>query len=253
MQTHLLLEKMRLLSTALLAGILLNGCYQHKPTSTPQVVPQQEPITAPVVTTPITDDKVAYMTQLGLVKGHLLVGYELYMAGHHDHAKTHMKHPESELYSDLLPAFSRYQQPGFSHELSQLANAVNNDLGRKKVSQRYHALVKKIEQHQVLTSRDVAQQFKTVVQLLNVAAEEYGIAVVDGEMKNAHEYQDAFGFTKVAHEALMALPDSQEKEQAVELIKQIKPHWPSLIPPTQLTTNAELIDQIASKISQLNQ
>jgi hypothetical protein len=42
---------------------------------------------------------VAYLTHLGLVRGHLGVGVDLYREGAQDAAQTHMKHPGDELYS----------------------------------------------------------------------------------------------------------------------------------------------------------
>ena len=44
------------------------------------------------------------LTQLSLIRGHLFVGMELYRQGAVDHAKTHMKHPQDEIYASLRPA-----------------------------------------------------------------------------------------------------------------------------------------------------
>ena len=60
---------------------------------------------------------------LGLVQGHLIAFRELHAAGEMDMAATHAKHPESEIYAALAPAFAARSKPGFADELSALVAA----------------------------------------------------------------------------------------------------------------------------------
>ncbi len=202
----------------------------------------------------ITTDDLAYLTQLGLVRGHLYVGYQLYMDGHLEHAKTHMKHPESELYSDLIPAFDTRGTKGFASELSQLAKAVNQDLGADKVTHAYHQLTRAIEHNeQAIQARNhtPAERLKLAAALLRVAGEEYALAVVDGKMENAHEYQDALGFSTISHHIINQLSDDNTQQKANALIESILPLWPSLIPPATLDTDAGQIYGVAAKMDLL--
>ncbi len=202
----------------------------------------------------IATDDLAYLTQLGLVRGHLYVGYQLYMDGHLDHAKTHMKHPKSELYSDLIPAFDTRGTKGFANELSQLANAVNQDQGTDKVTHAYHQLIQAIEHHEQAIqtrSRAPAERLKLAAALLRVAGEEYALAVVDGKMENAHEYQDALGFSTISHHIINQLSDTETQQKANALIESILPLWPSLIPPATLDTDAGQIYGVAAKLDLL--
>jgi len=48
----------------------------------------------------IVADDAEYLVQLGLMRGHLFVGNQLYLLGELAEAVTHMKHPESELYAE---------------------------------------------------------------------------------------------------------------------------------------------------------
>lgn len=202
----------------------------------------------------IATDDLAYLTQLGLVRGHLHVGYQLYMDGHLEHAKTHMKHPESELYSELIPAFDTRGTKGFANELSQLANAVNQDLGTDKVEHAYQQLIQAIEHNeQAIQARShtPAERLKLAAALLRVAGEEYALAVIDGKMENVHEYQDALGFSTISHHIINQLSDAATRQKATALIDSILPLWPSLIPPATLDTNAGQIYGVAAKLDLL--
>ena len=208
-----------------------------------------------VVAVDLATDDLAYLTQLSLVRGHLYVGHKLYMSGHLDHAKTHMKHPKSELYSDIAPAFTARGANGFAQELQHLASAVYNDLGAEKVDMAYQQLIEMIAQNEAAvkpSSQTAAEKLKLVAALLRVSGEEYGIAVVDGKMENAHEYQDALGFTTVAQAIISDINDNADaKTQAISLIDNLKPLWPTLIPPSNLDTDAEQIYGVAAKIELL--
>ena len=63
---------------------------------------------------PLATDDTAYLVQLGLIRGHLRVGYALLEAGADAAAATHSKHPSDELYADLEDAFTARGKPGFA-------------------------------------------------------------------------------------------------------------------------------------------
>lgn len=205
-------------------------------------------------------DDIAYLTQLALMRGHLYVGHELYKAGHIEHARTHMKHPKSELYAEIEPAFSVRGTSGFSTELLAISDAVEGNLGENNVSSAYATLVAAIAESEAAVSADSlapAQKLKLVSEILRVAGEEYAIAVVDGKMQNAHEYQDALGFTNIATDIVNEIDGgsakvSSAKASALSLLVSLKPHWPSLIPPETLTTKASALYVAAAKIELLS-
>ncbi len=202
------------------------------------------------------NDDLGYLTQLGLMRGHLFVGHQLYKAGHFDHAKMHMKHPESELYAGVAPAFNARGVPGFSVELSNLSQAVENESPLAEVDAAYTALTAAIaatEAPVVNANQGPAARLALVVELLRVAGEEYAIAVVDGQMQNAHEYQDALGFTKIARNVIEGLDgvDTQlndTKKDAIGVLDSLAELWPSLIPPDTLNTEAGALYGAAAKI-----
>jgi hypothetical protein len=208
----------------------------------------------------LATDDIAYLTQLALMRGHLFVGNELYKAGHIEHAKMHMKHPQSELYADVAPAFDARGSNGFAAELSTLADAVEGEMSAEIVAPAYTSLVLLIAANEAAISADTLapdQVLKLVSEVLRVAGEEYAIAVVDGEMQNAHEYQDALGFTTIATSIVTAISSNDgnvnsAKNAALTLLQQLQSHWPSLIPPATLDTKADAIYVAAAKIELLS-
>ncbi|WP_375203040.1 hypothetical protein [Hyphococcus sp.] len=149
---------------------------------------------------PATDD-VAYLKLLGLVRGHLIAFYELYQSGSKDMARMHVKHPESELYSDIAPAFGARGQSGFADELTALANAAT---AGGDVEAEYSAAVEAINAHAPATNPAVV--LLSVSEIIRVAADEFDIGVEDdGAISNAHEYQDAYGFLVASRDMIAGI------------------------------------------------
>ena len=150
-------------------------------------------------------DDHEYLTQISLVKGHLLVGVELYKNEYFENAKRHMKHPKSELYAGLIPTFEAKKANGFASELAVLALSVENNEELSVVSKNYKSLLKAIKQNENIVdskSNIFNNKILLVKSLLEIAAEEYAIGIIDGNIENKFEYQDALGFTTAAKDIL---------------------------------------------------
>jgi hypothetical protein len=206
--------------------------------------------------TDLAHDDLAYLTKLGLMRGHLYVGNELYLAGHIDHAKTHSKHPGSELYADVVPAFAARGSEGFAAELSAYAEAFKQEASSGEVEQAYTALVDAIAKNESAVSdraKTNAEKLKLASVLVRAAGDEYKIAVVDQTLESAHEYQDALGFTMVARGVVESIQgDIAQKTDALAILNDLKALWPSLIPPQTLSTEAGQLYGAAAKIELLS-
>ncbi len=203
----------------------------------------------------LATDDVAYLSQLGLVRGHLLVGVELYKEGAAEMAVTHMKHPGDELYADLEPALAARGSEGFAEELERLATLVENGAPVAEVVEAHEALEAAIASAESAAGEiSLPERLAVAVELVKVAAEEYGIGVKDGKLANAHEYQDAYGFVQIAGRELEQASGSggaEAKEVIAEMRKQLAtltPAWPSLVPPDSLETDASLLYGAAARM-----
>ncbi|GAB3291338.1 hypothetical protein [Parahaliea aestuarii] len=206
---------------------------------------------------PATND-VAYLSQLGLMRGHLLVGLELYRAGHIEHARMHMKHPKSELYADMEPAFKARGSAGFADQLTALANAVeSDDSSAEEVEAAYAAVLEGISASEArVGSLSPATRLGVVVKLVRTAADEYALGVVDGKVVNGHEYQDAYGFTRTAQSlvANMDVGDDADLAATRDGVKALIQGlfdanlWLGIMPPEAVDGNASQLYGAAARI-----
>ena len=202
--------------------------------------PSEEPKAAP--SAELSD--AAYLVRLGLMRGHLLVGHELHAIGALDAARTHSKHPTDELYAGMENEFAARGTQGFAEELTAHAQASEGaDAGR--VDEAYAALTAAIARSEAAVSASPATIADVIVadiivDLLRQAAREYAIGVVDGRLANAHEYQDAYGFTQIAKAwAARGAESAPEVFGPIdERIAALAPMWPDLVPPDALEQQA---------------
>ena len=179
-----------------------------------------------------------YLTNLNLMKGHLWVGIELYKAKHIENAKRHMKHPKSELYGDIIPTFEAKGTAGFAAELEGLALSVENEESISTIENNYQNLFDAIDNNQQFVAdvnKSIDGKITLVVSLLEIAAEEYAVGIIEGEVKNKFEYQDALGFTEVAKNILKNIQtdDMSEKDRlakVISIIDSLSILWPQLVP-----------------------
>jgi len=203
---------------------------------------------------PATDD-VAYLTQLGLMRGHLLVGVELFRAEALDQSATHMKHPENELYAKMKPAFQARGADGFADQLAALAMAVESGASAKKVESAYRELLAAIDAAEGhVAQADPAVKLKVAVNLVRTAGIEYGIGVKKGEIVNLHEYQDAYGFTQTAKMIVNGIDTSGNADLAAA-VKDVKVQlagldgaWPGITEPGRVETDAAQIHGAAARM-----
>ncbi|OFE12576.1 hypothetical protein PHACT_05025 [Pseudohongiella acticola] len=195
-----------------------------------------------------------YLGQLAFIRGHLNVGVNLYREGDEDASATHMKHPESEIYAALQPALESRNAPGFADQLAALATAVENGEPVADVEAAYEALLQGITAAELAVSNQSARLLgDVIVDLVSTAAAEYDIAVGDDlSLENAHEYQDALGFIRIAYDMLDNVAALTNDTSAVASIRNqldlVHPAWTGLQPPQRLHTEPSVIYGAASRI-----
>jgi len=199
-------------------------------------------------------DDVAYLTQLGLMRGHLWVGNELYQSNLSGMATTHMKHPKAELYSTLQEPFAVRGVAGFASELELLAGRVENGASAADVQTAYTDLTAAITTAELGADTTSARVIgEVIVALLRTAAEEYAIGVVDNNINNLHEYQDALGFTQIAGQWARspAFIDSNAAATAAGIqliISELDVMWPGLNPQNAVPHQAAKLYGAAARV-----
>lgn len=217
--------------------------------------------TAPAMPASVRAD-ADYLLRLGLMRGHLLVGHALFSLGESRAARTHAKHPSDELYAGVAPAFARRGASGFATELEAHAAAVaaaGTGGGEAAVTASYAALKNAIARSEGVVATSPSLAARVIVLLLEEAASEYAVGIVDGQLENAHEYQDAFGFTQVAlelarsqHATLPAGdPDREVFANIAQRISALDHLWPTLMPPPRLDRDGASIARAANEVARL--
>ncbi len=200
-----------------------------------------------------------YLTNLNLMKGHLWVGIELYKAKHIENAKRHMKHPKSELYGDIIPTFEAKGTAGFAAELEGLALSVENEESIATIENNYQNLFDAIDNNQQFVAdvnKSIDGKITLVVSLLEIAAEEYAVGIIEGEVKNKFEYQDALGFTEVAKNILKNIQtdDMSEKDRlakVISIIDSLSILWPQLVPTGNIDGDSKSILDAVKEIKKI--
>lgn len=195
-------------------------------------------------------DDARYLHQLGLMRGHLLVGHRLFQEGERAAARAHSKHPADELYASLLPAFAERGVRGFSTELTNYADAVENGGEAAVRDAHYEAVVNAIHRHEQAVQTRPHLSAQVVVELVRTAAREYAAGIVDGKPADAHEYQDAFGFTRIAlwWSQRAAAAGHEEFERIAARLQTLDDMWPKLAPPPSVPHSASRLYGAAAEI-----
>jgi hypothetical protein len=182
------------------------------------------------------DEDAAFLADLAYVEGHLRAGVALYEAGAADMAKTHMKHPEDEIYADLRPQLDSRGAEQFDGELSELAAAVEGGASVEATKEAFEEVEHEIEEARERVGGGEAARLKAIVLIVREAAAEYNEGVKDGKVVETHEYQDAWGFLQAAKAMTGELAESPRPEvrdavaQIEEQFEALAIAFPALVP-----------------------
>jgi hypothetical protein len=137
---------------------------------------------------------------------------ELYKAGETDQALMHAKHPKSELYADLAPAFAARGATGFAEPLAAVTTAAT---AGGDIDGVYAAVNSKIDAH--IPEVSIANRLMAISNIVTTAGDEFALGVKkNGAIKKPHEYQDAYGFVTAAQAILLgAKPQNDDEATAV--------------------------------------
>lgn len=206
----------------------------------------------------LTVDNVAYVAQLMLMRGHLQAGVALYEAGEQAMAATHMKHPQDELYADLLPAFEARGFEGFADALDALAVAVKGGAPEPEVEMKLAAARAGIDAAVARANAGPRETLLAAAEVLRTAGEEFDEGVDNGIVVNAHEYQDAYGFMTTVvdylgrYDAGGGTADAAVA-QARDIAATALQVAPGVMPPKRVTTSSATIYAAAARLESIAQ
>jgi hypothetical protein len=191
-----------------------------------------------------------------LIRGHLLVGYELIKAGKWDAALPHFLHPTEELYGGIKDKLADYKTPAFDDALAKLAAVV-----KEKRSADYPAAMAGVTD--ALAAGDAGLKGRVpdwpsftlaiAILALKAATGEYGEAIVKGRIAKPVEYQDARGFVWQAERMVESVANdlARKNDGSLKAVRagfaQLKKAWPAAVPPkTPVKTLAAVTNDVAT-------
>lgn len=187
--------------------------------------------------------------RLAFMAGHVEAGIALYRAGEMEAAAKHMRHPISETHADERAGLETL---GFDAEFFRTANDL---LAENADTQAAQDALTAAEDHlkQVLAAN--GGESEMVVQyLMDLIREEYAIAVKDGAVSDAGEYQDAWGFARTAR-ILADDPATPNRDAVRREIDALIAVWPEGAPvPTDNPPSPDTINsQVEAVLMALSQ
>ena len=179
--------------------------------------------------------------RLAFMSGHVEAGLALYRAGEPEMATPHLLHPVSETHQAERKGLDEL---GFD---AALFETVSKALEEGKAASEIEPQLKAAEANIAAVAQKAGGDPADIISyLMDVIIEEYSIAITDGKVSDPGEYQDAFGFAKVALDRAAAL-DADRLDKVREEILTLIALWPEApIPPENPKPIEQVVDQAAT-------
>ncbi|MDE5093783.1 MAG: hypothetical protein O4804_05910 [Trichodesmium sp. St11_bin5] len=204
---------------------------------------------------------IDYMSNLGLMKGHLLVGKELIGAQEEKEAEPHFAHPIEELYIDIENELNDRGIKQFKNSLNNLHDLVM--AGAKdtnKFNSMYQQTMEEIDGAISNLPSKKRQNPKFVLQVINelldTAGAEYEAAILDGKIVEVIEYQDSRGFVDYAEILYKNIADTMGSKYSdidgkiqADMAK-LKKAWPSVLAPEIVAMKPAKVSKLIQEIKQ---
>lgn len=200
---------------------------------------------------------VRFYRDIGLIRGHLLVGNELVEAGRWAEALPHFLHPSEEIYPGMRDNLKTFGVAPFQTALKALAQTVKAK-NKEAYGRARSALAERLDmaENAIRGKESDVPYFtlETVMEMLQTASEEYEGAIEKGRIANVVEYQDARGFVFEADRLVAGQADklAAKNQDALNAIRasldDLKATFPAPMPPREPVKDAGAFLSDVSKI-----
>ncbi|MCK0127688.1 hypothetical protein [Erythrobacter sp. F6033] len=185
--------------------------------------------------------------RLVFMAGHVEAGIALYRAGESTAGGPHLLHPVSESYADEREGLDAI---GFDPAPFEAVSAAL-EAGRPaaEIEPQLAAVEANLAE---MRGKAGGEPADLIGYLMNMIAEEYAIGVTDGAVTDAGEYQDAWGFAKVARQ-LADDPGTPNAEAVRAEIDALIAMWPAgaPVPPADPASAEDVSAQVQKVLTTL--
>ncbi|MEP3420604.1 MAG: hypothetical protein ABJN35_02620 [Erythrobacter sp.] len=181
--------------------------------------------------------------RLVFMAGHVEAGLALYRAGESAMAAPHLMHPVSETHADERAGLDAL---GFnSAPFESVSAALEAGQSADEIEPLLNAAEANLAAMREASQADSSAQIRF---LMETAVAEYTISVTEGVVTDAAEYQDAWGFVKVARDIAETL-DAPKADAVRETLDTMLDLWPDNAPIAPDTpTDPGQVSALASRV-----
>jgi len=160
--------------------------------------------------------------RLVFMAGHVEAGLALYRAGESEAAAPHLMHPVSETHADETAGLDAL---GFDPApFEAVSAALEAGEAAETVEPQLAAAEANLAAMREASDSDPAAQ---IAFLMETAVAEYTIAITDGAVTDPAEYQDAWGFVKVARDIAEGMEGADDLKTSLDAMLAL---WPDAAP-----------------------
>ena len=180
--------------------------------------------------------------RLAFMRGHVAAGLALYRADAPEQAAPHLLHPVSETHAEEREGLD---ERGFKADLFvEISEALESGTESDEIEDK----LSEAEENLSTLADEVGGSTKEILSfLLQTTVDEYRVGVTDGEITNAGEFADAYGFVQVAMDYASDL-EGEAGEAVREELSVLAAMWSGA--PVESSTPAP-VDQVAAQVSRV--
>ncbi len=158
--------------------------------------------------------------RLAFMSGHVEVGIELYKLNELKMAAPHLLHPVSETHIEERKGLDKL---GFKEDVFR---QVSNSLDNNQTASEIDSLLLEASNNLSEMAEKIGGERKEIIRfLLKLAYEEYDLSFSENKIVNLAEYQDAWGFIKVASYHAKNISDQKVAKVVDREIKKLRKYW----------------------------
>jgi hypothetical protein len=165
------------------------------------------------------EEQPGYIAELGVFDAEMQCALALYQISRVSDAKIHLSHADVIIYRRLLNRVLARRAVGFPGELTAFTKAIDSGESYKSLKTKYEKL-----HLAIVASRGKGDLIGTVPMLtaanllMQKSAEYFNSGVANGQIVDAGQFQDAWGYMKAAKSILADIPKKERSKSSADFV-----------------------------------
>ncbi len=214
-----------------------------------------DPIRAQAVSAASLASDRAYLTDVGMLAGHVRVVMELYRIGQPNLAVRHFEKTGGPLFKRVTTEATRRNLPDPAPPLAVLGRAVVAHRALPDVETAYASVLSTLQVDLAPITKDPAAAFGAMVALVQAASKDYAAGVIDSTVTSPIRYRTAWGEVQSARALADSLVGSSTANvdaaafKAIEALGRASDAFAGMAPDAPIPAQSGLLNDVATKIA----